>query len=205
MCTFGLSGCRVKPRRPSGPTLRAPTLRCPTLRAPTLRTPTLGALTFSRSGPHSSGPPTFGPPFLRAPPFGPPSLRAEALQASTFSVSGPLRSSFLSCCSFVLFLCIFNCFFFLGWKFQCFSLFFTKKCFFSKKKKFHFSSWGGGVEVSKPKTQTSFQFGGGGYYPSQTQTPSPCDREVLPMILLQLLEKKSNISNPIGRTGTRVS
>ena len=25
MCTFGLSGCRVKP--PSGPTLRAPTLR----------------------------------------------------------------------------------------------------------------------------------------------------------------------------------
>ena len=34
-----------------------------------------------------------------------------------------------------------------------------------------FSSWGGGVEVSKPKTQTSFQFGeGGGYYPSSSPT-----------------------------------
>ena len=46
VCTFGLPGCRVKPRRPlgpppSGPTLRAPTLRCPTLRPPpTLRAPT---------------------------------------------------------------------------------------------------------------------------------------------------------------------
>ena len=63
--------------------------------------------------------PTLRFPTLRAhiPPgstLRPPSLRAEALQASTFSGFGPLRSSFLPCCSFVLFLCIFNCFYFLA-------------------------------------------------------------------------------------------
>ena len=51
---------------------------------------------------------------LRAPTLRPSLLRAEALRASTFSWFGPLRSSFLSCCSFVLFVCIFHCFYFLS-------------------------------------------------------------------------------------------
>ena len=85
-------GRRVKKKREIlGPRLRAPTLRAPTLRFPTLRAPIPPGSTLR-----------------------PPSLRAEALQASTFSGFGPLRSSFLPCCSFVFFLCIFNCFYFLA-------------------------------------------------------------------------------------------
>ena len=83
--------------------------------APTLRAPTLGALTFPRSGPHPSGPhPTLRAPTPPGPPLRAPTLRAEALRASTLCGFGPLRSSFLTCCSFVLFLCIFNCFCFLS-------------------------------------------------------------------------------------------
>ena len=90
----------------------APRLRAPTLRAPTLRGPTLWA----------------------------PTLRAEAPRLSTFSGFGPLRSSFLSCCSFVPFLCIFNCFYFLS----CLIFFFKKKNsffvgFFFKKKTLFFT------------------------------------------------------------------
>ena len=102
------------------PTLRAPTLRAPTLRAPTLGTPTLR----------------------------PPFFRAEALRASTFSGFGPLRSSFLSCCSFVLFLCIFNCFFFLV-------IFF----YFFLKKNFSFFQVGEEGRGGQTQTQTSFKFG----------------------------------------------
>ena len=157
MCTFGLSGFRVKPWR-RAPTLRAPTLRGPTLRAPTLRTPNLGPLLFLGLGPTPLGPRPFRPPFL-----------PEALRASTFSGFGPLRSSFLTCCSFVLVLCIFNCFYFL-------TFFFFKKItvflfvFFKKKKKgffqiFHFFKFFDEVgRGGKPKPQTSFQFFFGGRY-----------------------------------------
>ena len=87
MCTFGLSGCRVKPRRPTRPGRRsshttaedpqereerkkivaerekkARNFGPPTLRGPTLRCPTLWAPPF---GAHLSG---FGPPTLRGPP-----------------------------------------------------------------------------------------------------------------------------------------
>ena len=121
------------------------------------------------SGPHPSGPPTLRAPFLRAPPFGPPSLRAEALRASTFSGFGPLRSSFLSCCSFVFF-CVFlivsiSCFFFFE-KFQCFSFsFVSQKLFFL----FFFFSFflvgeeGWRLANPKPKLVSSL---GGSYYPS---------------------------------------
>ena len=90
--------------------------------------------------------PTLRAPPLLAPPFGPPSLRAEALRASTFSGFGPLRSSFLSCSSFVV-------------------IFF----FFENFTVFVFVVFGRG----KPKPQTSFQFGEeeGGSLPPQTQTP----------------------------------
>ena len=100
------AGEKKKKREILGPHPSSPHAAVPDPSGPTLRTPTLGALTFSRSGPHPSGPPTLRAPFLRAPPFGLPSLRAEALRASTFSGFGPLRSSFLSCCSFVFF-CVF--------------------------------------------------------------------------------------------------
>ena len=87
MCTFGLSGCRVKPRRPhqTGPpglahdSPRTPNVHISghlrfktppkfhTLRAPTLRASTLRAPTFS-----GFGHPPFGAPTLRAPhPSGP--------------------------------------------------------------------------------------------------------------------------------------
>ena len=75
MCTFGLSGCRVKPRRP----------RC-------------GAAPF---GPHSSGPHPSGPH-----PSG------GGLPGLHFFLGLGLRSSFLSCCSLVLFLSIFICIYF---------------------------------------------------------------------------------------------
>ena len=95
LCTFGLSGCRVKPRRPLGAKFWAPRLRAPTL----------GALTFSRSGPptlpaHSSGLyPSAPPPFERRP-SGPP----------LFLGLGLYVPHFLPCCSFV-FSVFFNGFF----------------------------------------------------------------------------------------------
>ena len=89
----------------------------PSLSHDSPRTPNvhiLGALTFSRSGP-----PTLRPPL---PSSGcPPDLH--------FFCFGPLRSSFLSCCSF--FLCSFNCFFFCLTKSMFFFVFFVhKKLFF---------------------------------------------------------------------------
>ena len=102
MCTFGLSGCRVKPRRPhqTGP--------------PGLHTTTreLQTCTFERPGASNTtkiprkdpkrekedrklwreegkkkreilGPPPFGPP-----PFGPPTLRGSTLRGPTFSRFG---------------------------------------------------------------------------------------------------------------------
>ena len=90
MCTFGLSGCRVEPRRPhqTGPPVpalqtgrrekKARNFGPPTLRAPTFSG--FGPPPFGPSGPPPFGPPTysgfgpppFGPPPFRPPPFGPP-------------------------------------------------------------------------------------------------------------------------------------
>ena len=68
--------------------LRAPTLRAPHAAVPDPSGPIPPGSTLRPHLPSSGGPP---------------------VRASTFSLFGPLRSSFLSCCSFV-FLCIFNCF-----------------------------------------------------------------------------------------------
>ena len=75
MCTFGLSGCRVKPRRAGGgkkkarnfgpPTLLGPTLLGSTLRAPNPSGPQpFGAPLFQGLGLHPWGPP-FEPTFCR--------------------------------------------------------------------------------------------------------------------------------------------
>ena len=97
-CTFGLLGCRVKPRRPllrlskGGVALRSP---------------------HPWKLPLPSGNPTLRPP-LWAPPFGLPTFGRRRSGPPLFLGLGPLRSSFLSCCSFVLFFCaFFNCFYFL--------------------------------------------------------------------------------------------
>ena len=97
---------------------------------------------------------------MRMPPM---VLGGRGVWAPTF-----LNFKKLLICFSVYFLIVsISCFF---GKFQCFS-FFHKKLFF--KMLFHFSSWGGGVEVSKPKTQTSFQFGGGGVTTPPNPTPPP--------------------------------
>ena len=135
-----------------------------------LGSPPFRGPTFSRSWPHPSGPPTLRAPFLRAPPFGPPLPSSGGPQGlhclHFFWVWAP---------TFLIFIMLLICFFcvFLPVSISCFFLgeisrfFFTQKlffCFIFFLKKKIFSSWGGVVEVSKPKTQTSFQFGGGGSY-----------------------------------------
>ena len=88
MCTFGVSGCRVKPRRlrkkeivagegkKKGRNFGPPTLRAPlfqglacTLRASTLQGPTLRGPAFSRFGLAPFEPAPFEPPPFRAPPL----------------------------------------------------------------------------------------------------------------------------------------
>ena len=108
MCTFGLSGCGVKPRRPRGRRLYTTTqeLQTCTFDPPALQTifhektprerqkerkwererenkaRNLGLPTLR--GPHPSGPPPFGPPTLLSPTFSgfgphpPPTIRGRA-------------------------------------------------------------------------------------------------------------------------------
>ena len=114
MCTFALSGCRVKPRRPLAK---------------------MGAGEGKKREnllPPAFGPPPYRAPTLRGPTILAPTLQAPTLGASIFSFFGPLRSSFLSCCSFVLFFgAFFNCFYFLSFFFFLkFSLFLFLLVFF---------------------------------------------------------------------------
>ena len=221
-CTFGLSGCRVNPRRPLGipgrpqgkktrncggrrkkkarnfwapppfwaPPFGPPPFGPPSLRAVTLRAPTLGALTFSFSGPPLLWAPPFRPPSLfGAPEFGPPPFGRRNSGPHFFWVWTP-TFLILSYCSFVLFLCIFHCFYFLFFFFfffffEMFTVFlfflvspkisknlFIFLFFFFRKKIFHFFKLGRrGGEGGKPKPQTSFYFGRGGYYPPKVWGP----------------------------------
>ena len=151
MCTFGLSGCRVKPR------LRAPTLR----------------------GSHAAGPNPWGPNFFCfwAPPLwapdpsgphssgrGPPGLHIFCVWAPTFLIFFKLLI-----CSFV---CAFlivsiSCIFFENFTVFVFVGFFSKRTFLY----FTFFRVGEEGRRGKPKPQTSFQFGRRGLLPLLPPSP----------------------------------